>query len=94
LELFQQQYCFSLNVVDIDADSYLKLRYGERVPVLAAGDMDICYYHLNKDFQAKVSAAETFVRISRSLLKWQTKAGVVNCVSGKSFRCGNFCLSG
>ena len=38
LEQFQQQYHFSLNVVDVDADSYLKLNYGERIPVLAAGD--------------------------------------------------------
>ncbi|RKZ79276.1 MAG: glutaredoxin family protein [Candidatus Parabeggiatoa sp. nov. 1] len=49
LQLFQKQYGFSLNVVDIDADSYLKLRYGERVPVLAAGEREICHYHLNKD---------------------------------------------
>ena len=27
LEQFQQQYRFSLNVVDVDADSYLKLNY-------------------------------------------------------------------
>ena len=49
LELFQQQYSFSLNVVDIDADNYLKLRYGERVPVLAAGEQEICHYYLTKD---------------------------------------------
>jgi hypothetical protein len=49
LVLFQQQYGFSLNVVDIDADSYLKLRYGERIPVLAAGDREICHYQLNED---------------------------------------------
>lgn len=48
LELLQQ-HGFSLNVVDIDADSYLKLRYGERVPVLAAGELEICHYHLNRD---------------------------------------------
>ncbi len=49
LEQFQQQYHFSLNVVDIDADSYLKLRYGERVPVLAVGEEEICHYHLDED---------------------------------------------
>ncbi|MEN8215401.1 MAG: glutaredoxin family protein [Pseudomonadota bacterium] len=41
LELFQQQFYFSLNIVDIDADSYLKRRYSERVPVLAAGEREI-----------------------------------------------------
>ncbi len=49
LEPFQREYGFSLNVVDIDADSYLKLRYGERVPVLAAGEQEICHYQLNKE---------------------------------------------
>jgi glutaredoxin len=48
LAQFQGEYGFSLNVVDIDADSYLRLRYGERVPVLAAGEREICHYHLNK----------------------------------------------
>lgn len=49
LALFQQQYDFSLNIVDIDADSYLKLRYGERVPVLAAGDSELCHYFWNRE---------------------------------------------
>ena len=49
LESFQRQHEFSLNVVDIDADSYLQLRYGERVPILAAGEQEICHYRLNTD---------------------------------------------
>lgn len=49
LEQFQQQYHFSLNVVDVDADSYLKLNYGERLPVLAAGEQEICHYYLDRD---------------------------------------------
>jgi thiol-disulfide isomerase/thioredoxin len=49
LEWFQQQYDFSLTVVDIDADSYLKQCYGKRVPVLAAGDREICHYYLDED---------------------------------------------
>ena len=53
LELFQQQYGFSLNVVNIDADNYLKLRYGERVPLLTEGDREICHYYLNKDLLLK-----------------------------------------
>jgi thiol-disulfide isomerase/thioredoxin len=57
LEQFQQQYSFYLNVVDIDADSYLKLRYGERVPVLATEDREICHYHLNKDLVLKFLSA-------------------------------------
>jgi len=49
LGVFLKQYSFSLNVVDIDTDNYLKLRYGERVPVLAAGEREICHYYLNED---------------------------------------------
>ena len=49
LSLLQQHHPFSLNVVDIDADSYLALRYGKRVPVLAAGEQEICHYYLNQD---------------------------------------------
>jgi len=51
LEILQQQYQFSLNIVDIDADNdnYLRLRYGERVPVLAGGEQEICHYFLNQE---------------------------------------------
>ncbi|HHB92736.1 MAG TPA: glutaredoxin family protein [Thioploca sp.] len=49
LNILQQQYEFSLNLVDVDADSYLKLRYGERIPVLAIGEREICHYHLNNE---------------------------------------------
>ncbi len=49
LDVLQQQYEFSLNLVNIDADSYLKLRYGERVPVLAVGEQEICHYYLNNE---------------------------------------------
>ncbi len=49
LNILQQQYEFSLNLVDVDADSYLRLRYGERIPVLAIGEREICHYHLNNE---------------------------------------------
>jgi hypothetical protein len=46
---FQRYYGFSLNIVDVDADDYLKLRYGERVPVLVADDQELCHFFLNED---------------------------------------------
>lgn len=51
LEALQQQYDFTLNIVDIDADNdnYLRLRYGERIPVLTIGEQEICHYYLNQD---------------------------------------------
>ncbi|MEW5708984.1 MAG: glutaredoxin family protein [Pseudomonadota bacterium] len=41
---------FRVEVVDVDADPRLERRYGERVPVLAAGERELCYYRL--DLQA------------------------------------------
>lgn len=48
LEILQQRHNFSLNIVDIDTDNYLKLRYGERVPLLAAGEQELCHFHLDE----------------------------------------------
>ncbi len=45
----QAQYGFSLNIVDIDADTYLQMRYNERVPVLTAGEQELCHYHFSAD---------------------------------------------
>lgn len=45
----QAQHGFSLNIVDIDADTYLHIRYNERVPVLAAGEQELCHYHFNEE---------------------------------------------
>lgn len=41
---------FRVEVVDVDADPRLERRYGERVPVLAAGERELCCYRL--DLQA------------------------------------------
>ncbi len=46
----------SINIVDVDTDNDLKQRYGERVPVLAAGDQDICYSYLDEDLLLKYLA--------------------------------------
>ncbi len=49
LELFQEHYAFSFNIVDVDVDPSLKQQYGDRVPVLVDGSDEICHYFLNKD---------------------------------------------
>jgi thiol-disulfide isomerase/thioredoxin len=40
-----------VTVVDVDADSALESRYGERVPVLILGEpgqgVELCHYHLD-----------------------------------------------
>lgn len=47
----QDEFGFSLEVVDVDRDAALEREYGERVPVLAGPDgREICHYYL--DLQA------------------------------------------
>jgi glutaredoxin len=41
---------FRVEVVDVDADPRLERRYSERVPVLAAGERELCSHRL--DLQA------------------------------------------
>ena len=44
----QARLRFRLEVTDVDSDNDLRLRYGERVPVLvAARGEEICHYHLD-----------------------------------------------
>ena len=40
---------FDFVEVDIDTDPVLRQRYDTRVPVLAAGTTEICYYFLEED---------------------------------------------
>ena len=39
---------FSVELVDIDADADLVLRYGHKVPVLVGADEEICHYFLDE----------------------------------------------
>jgi len=39
---------FAINLIDVDSDDYLKLRYGDKVPVLSHGETEICHYHLKE----------------------------------------------
>ncbi|SEH07790.1 glutaredoxin family protein [Candidatus Venteria ishoeyi] len=44
----QTEYGFSLHIVDIDADDHLRVLYNERIPLLMAGEQEICSYVLNE----------------------------------------------
>jgi hypothetical protein len=48
LRNLQAKLRFRFDVTDVDSDDELRLRYGERVPVLVAqrGE-EICHYHLD-----------------------------------------------
>ena len=48
LQLYQQQYGFALEVVDVDADAALEEKYNELVPVLLWGDREICHWFLDE----------------------------------------------
>lgn len=48
LQALQGRHAFSLEYVDVDEDAALERRFGERVPVLAAGGRELCHYHLDE----------------------------------------------
>jgi thioredoxin reductase (NADPH) len=39
---------FTVDIVDVDTAEALEARYGERVPVLAHGDTELCHYFLDR----------------------------------------------
>lgn len=48
LEDCRDQLDFSLEFRDIDARPDWQQRYGERIPVLLAGEREICHYYLDR----------------------------------------------
>ncbi len=49
LERLRHELDFTYTTVDIEREPDLVGRYGTRVPVLAAGGHEICYYFLEED---------------------------------------------
>lgn len=47
LEPLRHELGFGIERVDVDRDPALEARYGERVPVLAHGDAELCHYFLD-----------------------------------------------
>ncbi len=43
----RNQLEFDIEMVDVDLDAALELRYGDKVPVLLHGDNEICHYFLD-----------------------------------------------
>lgn len=48
LERLRPELGFEYSTVDIDTEPDLQARYDTRVPVLAGGDAEICYYFLEE----------------------------------------------
>lgn len=47
LEALRPACAFELQVVDVDEDEELERRFGEKVPVLMAGERELCHYFLD-----------------------------------------------
>jgi len=49
LKRFQGRYSFDIEVIDIDRRPDLEERWGDKVPVLLDGDLEICHYFLDAE---------------------------------------------
>ena len=47
LKVFQGRYDFDIEVVDVDRHPGLEEKWGDKVPVLLDGDLEICHYFLD-----------------------------------------------
>jgi len=57
LHPLQQEFGFSLTAVDVDSDPALERAYGDRVPVLASPQGELCHYFLDEDILRRYFAA-------------------------------------
>lgn len=49
LKRFQGRHEFDFEVVDVDRHPHLEEKWGDKVPVLLDGDLEICHYYLDAD---------------------------------------------
>jgi thioredoxin reductase (NADPH) len=47
LRQYQGRYSFQIEVIDVDRDPRLEEKWGDKVPVLLDGDLEICHYYLD-----------------------------------------------
>jgi hypothetical protein len=47
LKQFQGRYAFDIEVIDVDRHPQLEEKWGDKVPVLLDGDLEICHYYLD-----------------------------------------------
>ncbi|MCM8564882.1 glutaredoxin family protein [Thauera linaloolentis] len=48
LEPIAQEYGWAIDVVDVDQHPELEARWDELVPVVLAGETELCHYHLDE----------------------------------------------
>ena len=49
LQHLQGRFSFDVEVVDVDSDPALEAKWGDKVPVLLDGDIELCHYHLDAE---------------------------------------------
>ncbi len=53
------EFGVKLHLVDADSDPAMEARFGERVPVLLGGDLELCHYFIDvakvRDYLSKIS---------------------------------------
>ena len=53
------EFGVNLHLVDADSDPAMEARFGERVPVLLGGDLELCHYFIDvakvRDYLSKIS---------------------------------------
>ena len=49
LRQFQGRYDFDIEVVDVDRHPGLEEKWGDKVPVLLDGELEICHYFLDAE---------------------------------------------
>ena len=49
LKQYQGRYDFDIQVVDVDSDPALEEKWGDKVPVVLDGPIEVCRYHLDAD---------------------------------------------
>ena len=47
LQQLQGRFSFDIEVVDVDSRPELEAKWGDKVPVLLDGEIEICHYHLD-----------------------------------------------
>lgn len=58
LQALQGTLGFTLDIHDVDSSAELESRFGELVPVLMAGDTEICHYFLDEEALRRYLAAD------------------------------------
>ena len=49
LKQYQGRYSFEIEVIDVDSSPRLEEKWGDKVPVVLDGQIEVCRYHLDAD---------------------------------------------